>query len=152
MTDRFTCPCCGNEFRLTAEKITPPEPEQQEIKLYCVKDYEPGEWLTEGNVYTVVDGRMTFDDGYRSTYDDRPIGFGDLPLPAHFAPLVQRPAKVGEWVYVTEDYTGKHGRPNNIYKVIYDAGDNDVVFRWDGTGCVPQQNYLVLDGYKGDAT
>ena len=35
------------------------EPEQEPIKLYCVKDYMPGELLTKNKIYDVLGGNIT---------------------------------------------------------------------------------------------
>lgn len=133
-----------------------PEP----VKLYCVKSYKPGEWLTKGKIYEAESGFIvTYDDGWKPVVGCSSIEefHNDCPeTGAPLWPLVRRPAKVGEWVYVTGG-AGKHAyTTNRIYKVFRvcdDFGDhpNSVFFDNDGRGCVNPSEYFVLDGYHGDS-
>lgn len=163
MTDRFTCPCCGNEFRLTAEKITPPEPEQQEIKLYCVKGYSG--CFTKGKVYDFKP-TIIMDSGY---VDDNHENFADFnrvhpQFRGGLIPLVQRPAAVGEWVYISK----KMYDINNTYSIgdvcqVLETYECGVFIKTptgkthpcnigNGTAYIDRSEYLVLDGYKGEST
>lgn len=125
-----------------------PEP----VKLYCVKDYRGN--LTRGKIYEVKDGFMRYDDGSKAFMQwmdiAEDIKESWLFKDGYLVPLVRRPAKVGEWVYITEDYSGHHCKPGYIYRVNFKAENDGVYFKQDGTGYVKQSEYLVLDGYTGD--
>ena len=82
------------------------------------------------------------DPGFRSMYE-------------FIVPLVKRPAKIGEWVYITN-------ARNDDCSHIYGGVHNGAVFkvRCVGVGSRPvrvnsntwlwDDEYLVLDGYHGD--
>ena len=97
------------------EKIT--SEQDKTVKLYCVKDYKPGEWLTKGKVYDVSNNIITYDDGWdtvwflHNTVNEKPV------LGHYCFPLVARPAKVGEWVYVISGGTCGCS-VGNIYEAI----------------------------------
>lgn len=127
-----------------------PEP----VKLYCVKSYNPGKWITKGKTYQLdADGTIHFDDGY---YKNFGMIDEDTSVKRNLFYLARRPAKVGEWVYVTGG-AGKHAyTTNRIYKVFRVCDDfgehpNSVFFDNDGRGCVNPSEYFVLDGYRGDS-
>lgn len=127
----------------------PAQPKAEPIKLYCVKEYKPGEWLTKGKVYEVVDGKVTTDSGYVTTYNNDWLG--GIRFQEYFIPLVSRPAKVGEWVLMTDQafgFTGHH--KGEIFKVVETAGSDDVRIdlpKQHGVICMKCE-YLVLDGYS----
>lgn len=148
-----------------AEPIKVVAPDKLEpVKLYCVRSYEPGHWFTKGKVYeTDCNDQFTTDDGYHPNgYEWRDDwDLGREKWSAHFVPLVQRPAKVGEWVYVTDVHrTTCNGRkPGDIFLIDGDEERPEYSengFIW-GSGLYLQGvgddggHYLVLDGYKGDA-
>lgn len=123
-----------------------PEPAKAEpVKLYCIKDYAPGAWTTKGKIYEKqADGRIRFDDGYCA----EPMPFGSAAK--SLVPLVKRPAKVGEWVYITSDDGCAPGiKIGNIYQVKATA----IRAGWvrvlsESFGAVRNDEYLVLDGYQ----
>lgn len=123
------------------------EPKQEPVKLYCVKDYIPGVWVTKGNVYEIDKcGKIRFDDGYSTSFEDmpKPNSITD-PL----FPLVSRPAKVGEWVVATSiDGAGAVVVVNGIYKAIRVCASG-ICENWVtiGAGTLRYDQYLVLDGY-----
>lgn len=130
--------------------VTESKPEP--IKLYCVESWMPGSWITKGKIYEIKsNGRIRFDDGYFPTW--KSLAKPSMQTKSLF-PLVRRPAKVGEWVYVTGG-AGKHAyTTNRIYKVFRVCDDfgehpNSVFFDDDGRGCVNPSEYFVLDGYRG---
>ena len=127
------------------------EPKQEPIKLYCVTS--DGFW-TEGKIYTIEpDGTLMLEKGYEDHHQD----FADVlrvhpQLTGKIFPLVSRPAKVGEWVYVTGDKTetGATHRYEleKAYKVYDKCHEHDSVwFGADGKSNVAVTEYLVLDGY-----
>lgn len=82
-----------------AEAATKPQDKQEPIKLYCVKDFKPGEFLTKGKVYEIAhDGaKITYDDGWAASLIIASDNFrGEKIVPNYLVPLVKRPAKVGE--------------------------------------------------------
>ena len=140
------CTIVGYPF--TAE---PAQPKAEPIKLYCVKEYKSGEWLTKGNTYTLKDGLIVYDDGYR---DNEKGALGKLEvIPNYLIPLVSRPAKVGEWVYVTHTDYSVDLKVGDIAKVKR-VNEAESVFISKSDGNYPnglnfgRREYLVLDGYK----
>ena len=129
-----------------------PEPQKEPIRLYCVKSFMPGEWVTKGKTYEIREnGRVTYDDGWVSSASGM---FGGLEvIPNYLVPLVKRPAKRGEWVLVVDNDNNYLNRYKNgdILKIADVTDDGDVC-------CVIQRHfnyiykheYLVLDGYRGD--
>lgn len=127
------------------------ESEPEPVKLYCVKGYTPGEWITEGKTYELdADGKIRFDDGYSTDFNS--IGENAL-MRIGLVPLVRRPAKVGEWVIVTRN-DGHTVKVNVPYVVLHTGKSNPnwVYVGPDGDGmCIRDDQYLVLDGYRGDS-
>lgn len=129
-----------------------PKAEPEPIKLYCVKDYMPGEFLTKGKVYelkgTLEKGTLIYDDGWKDRfYRHYADHFGkNGPLKDYLVPLVKRQAEPGEWVYVLEDNGGRV-EAGTIWQMTHSdtSGHLFCVGGW----WVNAGNYLVLDGYKG---
>ena len=135
------------------EKPAREEPAQEPIKLYCVKDYnglchrlrkgEVYEWH-DGALYVLGEHQFTTNKTYEEWAKNN-SGYAECLIP-----LVSRPAKVGEWVYLTDDafgYTGHH--KGEVFEVKKNNG-------CDGARiCLPENSeaiclkseYLVLDGY-----
>jgi len=128
------------------------------MKLYCIKDFKPGEWLTKGKVYEVVDDIITYDDGWqhkwsqRAPYLDENLKFFDCLIP-----LISRPAKAGESIYPTKDSIFGRYKKGDILRVTKD--DSTITATWKGVGVayhhkdcdlyvIKNSEYLVLDGYK----
>lgn len=137
--------------RLMGEKpVTEPikESEPEPVKLYCFESYKPGEWVTEGRIYELdTDGTIHYDDGYSKRFCDVRK---NSSMRRNLVPLVRRPAKVGEWVYVLDRGNSRY-EEKRIYKV-FDTGSNSCVwFADDCKGNIRKENYLVLDGYRGDS-
>lgn len=134
----------------SVEMFEQPEPKQEPVKLYCVEDYSPGVWVTKGKVYEIDKcGKIRFDDGYSMVFEDmpKPNSMTD-PL----FPLVSRPAKVGEWVYINDNAIGTAGmHKGKVVKItsIKDGGysffnpDDDPAYDAN----LMLKEYLVLDGY-----
>lgn len=156
-----------DDLKLTAEEkaVTEPvaESKPEPVKLYCVKDYRGN--LTRGKIYEVKDGFMRYDDGSKAFMQwmdiAEDIKESWLFKDGYLVPLVRRPAKVGEWVYVTDVHrTTCNGRkPGDIFLIDGDEERPEYSgngFIW-GSGLYLQGvgddggHYLVLDGYKGDA-
>jgi hypothetical protein len=131
---------------------------QEPIKLYCVRDYKSGRFLTKGKVYTVEHkgGKDYLKyDGWTSCFynfnlDEYKNANPDIgPC---LVPLVARPAKVGEWVYVTRRCYS--ALPCGLYKIekqYHSDGwgvSGEIKADGDGLWCVSRSEYLVLDGYK----
>lgn len=131
--------------------VAEPVKESEPVKLYCVKG--KAGYLTKGKVYETDKRHFLFDNGFNGPiYDWEAERFdSDDYLKNHLVPLVRRPAKVGEWVYIAKDYSGHHCKPGYIYMVNFKAKNDGVYFKQDGTGYVKQSKYLVLDGYHGDS-
>jgi hypothetical protein len=77
----------------------------------------------------------------------------------YLVPLVKRPAKVGEWVYIDDAQKTNNAYKNgDIYKVKYTKYDGVYFYTGDITNLNTYSNesmsyankheYLVLDGYK----
>lgn len=132
-----------------ATKADQQEPAQEPIKLYCVKDWGVGcSWvITKGKIYEIKNGW----NKYKKLRGD---------YAACLFPLVKRPAKVGEWVYI-EKADGAQGcyKDGDIMRVIesfYKTSDVrcSLIFGKTGnTGAtynyVEYKEYLVLSGYDG---
>lgn len=141
-----------------AKPVTEPIKESEPSKLYCVKDYEPGIWLTKGKVYTCNPS-----DNYAIQYDVNTVRhghwdkrkIGGIPLTDLLVPLVRRPAKVGEWVYIdnarVDDMSHVYGdvHSGDIFKVRRVDGSTRPV-RVNYNTWLWEDEYLVLDGYTGD--
>ena len=128
------------------EPYAEPEPEQEPMKLYCVKEFLPGTWLTKGKIYKVTaNDKVKMDDGYITGYDSE--GLGDTPFDQYFVPLVKRPAKKDEWVYMVEDYY--EFSKGTLAKCVQEHFDGVHLFEnADGVkNYLREERYLVLDGY-----
>lgn len=129
----------------------PKEAKPEPVKLYCVKEYEPGEFLTRGKVYEIPHdgGFIPFDDGWRDMISFAETRLcGELVVPTYLVPLVSRPAKVGEWVYVLKD-NGGLVIPGSVWKVRgMDRGGLNIENERGGYR-LDHSNYLVLSGYDG---
>ena len=138
----------------------PTEGKRQPIKLYCVKDYNPGEFLTKGKVYEIAhDGaKITYDDGWAASLIIASDNFrGEKIVPNYLVPLVKRPAKVGEWVYITKSCEERASK-GKIYEVAPYGMDSCLFIKHpeglrstDGAANIWHSEYLVLDGYHAEA-
>ena len=134
-----------------------PEP----AKLYCVKSFEPGEWLTRGKIYELSGGGTVFDDGYEcSGYDSLDAFFSKNNMwRDNLVPLVSRPAKVGEWVLPLADCPFgryKKNQPLKVTKDLSNKPDSNFFNRgvvYEHPDCnayvIRNDEYLTLDGYDG---
>ena len=123
------------------------------IRLYCVKDYISGKWLTKGKIYELGVYGVTYDSGWKNTSSVKPWNereLGNYPLSHYLIPLVRRSAKVGDYILIMEE--GCHG-PDLV------VGDIRRVIRTesDGTIATDKENvffgkeldeFLILDGYQ----
>ena len=134
--------------RLMGEKpVTEPVKDSEPAKLYCVKSFM--DILSAGKIYEPDEsGHIAYNDGRKSNHSvsDRKFDFIRI---GNLAPLVRRPAKVGEWVYVLDHGTSRY-EEKRIYKVFDTGSDSCVWFADDYKGNIRKENYLVLDGYHGD--
>ena len=167
--DDFFCPDITDanradviKYLLAEDAEAAPKPEDkpaedtpEAMKLYCVKDYKPGTWVTKGKIYEVgADGHIKFDDGYSPLYDslEKPNSMTD-PL----IPLVKRPANVGEWVYITHtDYTPEAGARLGVGDVcrvasVAPSGAKHLEVSPRYVLSYFDREYLVLDGYHAEA-
>lgn len=141
------------------------EPEQEPVKLYCVKEHAPGSWLTKGKVYDVSDGRITYDDGWSTRFVgnsnrlEDASGRSAYPVLGHYClPLVKRPAKVGEWVLpAAGSFSFLDGTTPFQVKTLYSSpGVVGIYVPWridlgDGYWALNLSQYLVLDGYQPES-
>ncbi|MGL5995972.1 MAG: hypothetical protein ACRC1I_05530, partial [Pseudomonas proteolytica] len=141
----------------------PTEDKPEPIKLYCAKDYITpfGDVeLIKGTVCTFnpADGAIELPDGSRVGSEGEPRSYDewkrDNPFRADcLVPLVKRPAKVGEWVYITKSHE-KRAVNGEIYEVApYKVNDDLFINHPDGTRSpdgaanIRDSEYLVLDGF-----
>ena len=125
-------------------------------KLYCIKDYEPGEWLTKGKVYELdEDGRITYDDDYEDSYAPDSYYDGDARCGDYLVLLVDRKAQKDEWIYITES-GDERAVVGEIYQFVEEVRDGLYIKHPDGmrigdnTANIDPSKYLVLDGYVAD--
>lgn len=142
--------------RLPATPPKPAEkPAQEPIKLYCVKDFMEGNFLTRGKVYEFVPGKgVVYDDEWcgGDTYGGSFSQYAryNPSLSACLIPLVQRPAKVGEWVLVTNASQWNENKYINGDVRQAKLRGFDYI-RFDPKDVWTEMNdeeYLVLDGYQ----
>lgn len=127
----------------------PKEDKPEPVKLYCVDGW--GTCLTKGKVYEATAGTFTFDNRTQSIYDWRkgiPEEWEDC-----LVPLVKRPAKVGEWIYITVP-GDRRVKKGEIYQVVDDSYELFVKHpkgarATDNAANITPSKYLVLDGYDG---
>lgn len=143
----------GTEYHPQEVKFQPDKPEP--IKLYCVRDFEPGKWLTKGKIYeSTPDFSVTYDDGYKSDggYSSlKQFHVDNKYTGAPLWPLVKRPAKVGEWVYVTKQ-GGQDTHPAGTVGEVTSNGEGFPSWvRLNGLthSLIRNDQYLVLDGWDG---
>ena len=130
--------------------VEPTQDKQESVKLYCIKASKGVNYFVKGKVYECKN-KILYDDGEGCTT------YTLEWLNDHFVPLVARPAKVGEWVYINAPYLA-----NNVYEqgdimqVTSLHGGNDVLInRKNAAGIdklVVYREYLVLDGYNREPT
>lgn len=144
-------------FEKPADK--PAEDKQEPIKLYCVKDYQPGEFLTKGKVYEIAhDGaNITYDDGWTTHLTITSDNFGgEKIVPNYLVPLVKRPAKVGEWVLLDRDDCFRKNKQGDVVKVVGAPsqtttfcfiGDPTLEYSSGICACFESEYSYVLDGY-----
>ena len=132
----------------------PTEDKREPIKLYCVKDY--GSTLTGGKTYDFVDGLVKYDGGQTSSWHMNAKEFCEAVnentgVDSIF-PLVKRPAKVGEWVYITHtDYApeaGAHLGVGDVCRVasVAPSGAKHLEVSPGYELSYFDREYLVLDG------
>lgn len=141
--------------RLMGEKPVTEPVESEPVKLYCVRSIFRQFKFVKGKIYNSThDFRITDENGAVTPCRYSSIKERDICNPDYanaLVPLVRRPAKVGEWVYIGKDYSGHHCKPGHIYRANFKAENDGVYFEQDGTGYVKQSEYLVLDGYHSDS-
>ena len=125
------------------------EPKPEPVKLYCAKSLVG--WLTNGKVYESVNGHVVIDDGRE---------FADIIMRTrgYLYPLVKRPAKVGEWVYLTGSggfSFANEGDVKRVDGVVLGEHIQICDRQWGYQESEPDYlwnfmfgEYLVLDGYQ----
>ena len=128
-------------------------PKQEPIKLYCVKDSEVS-WvrtsLTKGKIYEFDGHRIEYDDGMSAYFTDFDAWkIGDPNYSAVLVPLVKRPAKAREWVYMVSDDCFGINKKGDVVRCIKEGFLHDPTGLWrGGISATPGEHYyLVLDGY-----
>lgn len=154
---------CGTDYNPqdVAVKAKPAASDKLEpVKLYCVKKvaslYKCGSvYETDAQGYMHMEGRVS-----SRTYSSADDFFCAHPqLKGSLVPLVRRPAKVGEWVLVTDSAADRFigtvgkverinsdGNPSVRHKKVLVDTHGDGTENTSMNGC----KYLVLDGYTGD--
>jgi hypothetical protein len=142
------------EVGVVFEKPEPVSGKPDPVKLYCVKDFVDS--LSRGKIYeTDKNGHITYDHGGKSMCAISDPRFQTMN--EFLVPLVKRPAKIGEWVYIV----GADTAFCNWYSWNYKNGDVMRITSLPpvdrrGSGVMSGKNYmvhseyLVLDGYHGD--
>ena len=144
----------SNPVTEPVKEPTHAESKPEPVKLYCTESFAPGEWLTKGKIYDATpDFLVTYDDGFcpRGGYDSiEEFHKGNPETGASLFPLVRRPAKVGEWVYLCNLHEGHIPvcRDGEIVKIDFFCNDNAASKRGNNWY---EDEYLVLDGYHGEA-
>ena len=141
----------GRTAKVEPKPAEKPQDKPEPVKLYCVKGYDPGNGLTKGKIYEIRSGEaLVYDNGNQSGFDWR----NGVPREWKNAlfPLIKRPAKVGEWVYVMQNAIGTAGRfVGKALRVVEAATERGFIRCSDASaGVFPlmHSEYLVLDGYK----
>lgn len=134
-------------------------PKPAPVRLWCAKDYSPGEWLTRGEIYCINKNIK----GLR--YDDGHVGFCDSfqnycllnPNKAKcLFPLVKRPAKEWEWVYISNKHNDLSHYPEDsiknggVYKIVKDDKTPERSLLTNTNTWLWNDEYEVIDGYKGE--
>lgn len=136
-----------------SERPEQPTEQKEIVKLYCVK-YGASNFK-RGNVYEVINETICFDDGstghFPSNFDEAKEQYPGLS--ACLVPLVKRPAKVGEWVYITHtDYAPEAGARLGVGDVcrvasVTPSGAKHLEVSPGYELSYYDREYLVLDGY-----
>lgn len=155
------CTCRNGDQTINLSDLEPyAEHAKEPVKLYCVKDFMSGDWFTKGKVYeTNQNDQFTTDSGYhpdRNEWDDNWTLGGYINWSDLLVPLVARPAKAGEWVYIAKSPYLSAISDGAVLRVI-NANDHHIDVNgdtdtqpWDGyLWHVIHSDYLTLDGYDG---
>ena len=134
------------------EPATKPSPEP--IKLYCVKDFNPDNLyqLTKDRTYEIINKRMIYDGGVRGNFDHESWESYKKQhddFAACLVPLVNRPAKVGEWVYIVKN-NGGAVVTGSVWEVT--GSRTGGVLELTLGYYTSANNYLVLDGYHPESS
>jgi hypothetical protein len=145
-------------LRRISNLVAPAQPEAAQpdvgeaVRLYCVEGF--ADWLTGGNVYDFTPKKeIIFDQRTHCAYDNyQEFASRNPSFSACLVPLVQRPAKVGEWVLVV-NAQGSGGRYKDgsvlrrIDPVEFKA-HNACYYADEAGHWLCENEYLVLDGYQ----
>lgn len=129
------------------EPYAEPAKAPEAVKLYCVDELI--DWLTRGKIYESIGGKINVDTGANYT-DEYMRAAGRL------YPLVSRPAKAGEWVYIAKSPYSSAISDGAVLRVI-NANDHYIDVKGDivtqpsdvDLWHVIHSDYLTLDGYDG---
>ena len=151
----------SNSYWLTEHKsqIAAMQDEKETVRLYCVKnktdvgirDYS--RYLTVGKIYEFDGNYIKYDTMTSSKFADfEDWKKGDFGLASCLIPLVRRPAKVGDFVLVTnaKNFSKNKYKNGDILEVKKAIGYNaGIAFGDCGTWeQVTSVEYEVLDGFK----
>lgn len=148
----------GNYFQWVSpcdieQYVAKPQDKPEPVKLYCISDNKG--WLTKGKVYE-FNGSMNYDNAYRHMY----ASFGEWKdcnpsLYECLVPLVSRPAKVGEYILITDPFIAMGEYKKNDILCVEESYPNERYcvphVRVKVSSCLRNVNdteYLVIDGYK----
>jgi len=129
------------------------EQKKETVKLYCFKSDLPGEFLTKGKIYEFDNrGRAKFDDGYRSLEYGSAKEFleRNKGWKSNLCEAVKRPAKVGEYVLITDDAIGfLRSHKGEIFQVknITTSGSPTINLSEKYGAICMKEEYIVLHGY-----
>ena len=131
----------------------PAEPVKEPVKLYCVRDCQIDRCVVKGKIYE-QDERGFIRSEHGLCFAESRIRDG------HLVPLVNRSAKVGEWIYVTKkiDTSARveEGEVHQVDEIAYPCFFIKCQRGYNNAKGYLRANihneceYLVLDGYKGE--
>ena len=135
------------------------QPKHEAVTLYCKQDYGENSHysITKGNVYSIIDGVMTYDNGVKSnsvygSFKEYKEWHSDFA--ACLTKTEKRPAKKGEYILITKSKDTRV-KAGDVYKFV-DSGsfDEDIFVEHpegkrakDGAADISPSEYLVLPDY-----
>lgn len=131
------------------------EPAKEPIKLYCTADADGMQTIRKGDICELDSAAKTFKfpNGYVSPYEYSSVEDFCERNPryakAKFVPLVSRPAKVGEWVLITDAHYSFNDYANGeVHKVTSLYQNIGINLESPDAVHADHDEYLVLDGYN----
>ena len=129
------------------------KPRQEVVKLYCVKELSNmfTTWFSVGKIYEAVGGWLRSNNNLKAyQYPNSIVEDGKWDITSKYLiPLVSRPAKVGEWVLITNILCSSNFHNDETYKVICVTASGNAMIETNthATVLLPCE-YLVLDNYR----